>query len=146
VVPAPQENPDSFIHHNEQLGWHLRPVDEDPSDDPEDFTWCTKLEVGQIVDFSAHRDFGDFELIVASDGSYSTNVPIPEEANLYRLDRDNDTVTDEISTLVECGLDGSGLGEGSYEMNAYFWSPSDHRFRFEIVEEKGTLVPCGTIQ
>lgn len=140
VVPAAQEDPSLFVFYNEKLGWHMR--DPDEPDAEEGDSWLTRLNIGQVVRFSANRVYGDFTLNIATDGSYDVVGDIPADANCFRLFRDNDTINDSISSLIE----NCELGEGSHDIDAYWWSNEDYLFRLEFRDEKGVFVACGVEQ
>lgn len=139
IIPTPRADPNEFVMFNEAIGWHLRDPDEAEPFEAED-GWCTPLQPGQVVKFSANRVFGDFTLTVDGSG-YVTDRQIPAEANCFRLDHDTDTLASSLEELVN----GSGwmhdpLQPGEYDIDAYWWSDEEYPFRFDIVDGNGCLV------
>lgn len=146
VIPSPQFHPNNFVFHSEKIGWHMRDPDED-GDPEEGDGWLTLLTPEQVVGFSANRVFGDFTLTVEPDGSFSTNRPIPQEANCFRIDYDIDTLADSLATMVKNGTGFDGrLEAGTYDIDAYWWSNEEYLFKFHVIDGRGVFVPNGVRQ
>lgn len=144
IQPTPQSDINNFIFHDNKFGWHMRDPDA-PSSDPGD--WCFQLLVeGDLICFSAHEYFGDFVLTVHSDRTFTTDRPVPEKANCFRIDRDLDTIQPTLADLVNDDPNGFPLEPGEHAMDCYWWSEEEYLFRFEIAERKGAFAACGVKQ
>lgn len=132
VVPVPQRDIDAFIHRAEGGTWFLMPVDAD--DDDDDF-YREALEPGQIVEFSAYEDYGDWTIRINDDRSIDAGG-IPDKATHFRLDDDNDTLAYSLIELAANG-DGSPLPAGEHQVSAWYWSDASYSFRF-VVDADGT--------
>jgi hypothetical protein len=140
-LPELQNYPNAFICHHAELGWMLRPVEEQDEDIDEDFS-ILRLVDGLVVKFSASIYYGDFELVVRDDGSFETDRDIPIKANNFRVDRDTDGIQ---PTLQELVVDG-GLEPGIHAIDACWWSEEEFVFAFDIAEGKGQLTQVGVVQ
>ena len=139
VVPDPQEDVNQFLRSDGE-GWYLIPVEEDDPDENE--PWPLRLVDGQRVSFYANRHYGDFKLTIAADGSYSTDRPIPDDANCFRVGYDIESLSSSLAELIE----NSELAAGEHDIDAYFWSDIEYFFRFEIADGVGKLVELGAMQ
>lgn len=145
-VPDPQNDPNSFICHDAEHGWFLRPVEEKDATFGDGYYPLT-LSEGQVVKFSAFINYGDFALTIRDDRSFETDRDIPEKANCFRVDRDTDTLQPSLGELVSCG--GGLFGEmepGTHAIDAYWWSEEEYAFTFSIVDGTGQLAPAGVVQ
>lgn len=139
AIPDPQEDVNLFLRQDGE-GWYLIPVEEDDPDEEE--PWPLRLEEGQKVGFYASRYYGKFRLTIAGDGSSSTDSPIPEDANCFRVDFDIESLSSSLPELIE----NSQLAQGEHEIDAYLWSDIEYYFRFEIIGVAGRLVELGAMQ
>lgn len=143
VIPEPQASPDAFIHLDKTDGWVLRPCGQ-AADEEDDIFYVTKIRDGDIIGFDANQVFGDYSLTVREDGTFSTDRPVPEKANCFRIDRDTDTLATSASELVAGSrFMGDPLEPGTYDMDAYWWSAKPVHFRFRVdAAGKSRFEPC----
>ncbi|ANM12094.1 hypothetical protein [Rhizobium sp. N324] len=142
-LPALQTDPNAFVCRHAELGWMLRPVEEQDEDLDEGFG-ILHLVDGQVVRFSASIYYGDFELVVREDGSFETDREIPTKANCFRVDHDTDTLQPSLRELVV--NDDGGLEPGIHAIDACWWSEAETVFTFRIVDGKGQLTRVGVVQ
>jgi hypothetical protein len=125
-IPAPRPHPSDWIKGPTGDLWELFSTDEnDPEAD------SIKVAPGDIVAFQYCIHYGYFELTVNSDGTYSLENPIPEEAEYFRIWFDSDTLSESIEDLIA----NSDLTPGDKEtVEAYYWSP-DERWALVVGRE-----------
>ncbi|MBX5112730.1 hypothetical protein [Rhizobium lentis] len=145
-VPDPQADPNAFIRHSEELGWYMRPVEDQDSGLFLEGFGIIELAEGKVVKFNATENYGDLTLTVHDDGTFATDGDIPAKANCFRIDRDTDTLQRSLSDLVSGGDYGEKLKAGSYDIDAYWWSEEEYAFTFSVVDGKGQLTPVGVVQ
>ncbi|OWV67901.1 hypothetical protein ATY76_13300 [Rhizobium sp. R339] len=145
-VPDPQGDPNAFIGYNDEIGFYLRPVEDQDSNSPDQDFGAIEVKEGETVRFYAMENYGDFTLIVRDDGTFETDREIPAKANCFRLDRDTDTLQPSLSELVNNGYFGETLKPGSHDIDAYWWSEEEYAFAFSIVDSKGRLTQVGVVQ
>ena len=58
------------------------------------------LAPGDIVRLQENRTYPDTDLIVQGDGTWTTEVPVPDECNCFLLDCDRESLSHEIDDLV----------------------------------------------
>ena len=148
VVPVLAEDPATIVFPGGPTGW-LMVADEDDKDDDEEY--CrVPLEPGQIVQFGAHRWYGEFELWITEDGSYALPDPHPADATHFRLvHADELDMHNSIDELVKAGdpeyLDRSTpLQPDSYDVSIWYWS-DPISFRFEVEDGKPKFVRCDDV-
>ena len=120
-IPDPEEDPNSFIHRAGD-NWFLRPTEEDEDDE----NYSQRLQHGDIVMFDENRVFGDFTLIIEDDGRWLTTTHVPAQANCFRLERENETISHSIDDLISL----MEMKEGEYSIDAYWWSDYEVPLRF----------------
>src|SRR5690606_11249517 len=78
VMPAPQPSPDDFIHQLGLGAFQLRAPDE-----PDDEAFVVDILPGQVIEFSAFDDFGEIEVVVNDDLSFTQDRPTPVGATQF---------------------------------------------------------------
>lgn len=141
VIPEPQASPDAFIRRDGDGRFFLVPCEWNEEDED---NYRINLDACHVIAFDANQVFGDFSLTVREDGTFSTDRPVPDKANCFRIDRDTDTLATSLSELVAGSrFMGDPLEPGTYDMDAYWWSKNPVWFRFRVdADGKTRFEPC----
>lgn len=119
--------PDAFIRRDGE-GWLLRLPDD--HEDAENEFYRMRVEPGQIVNFTWTESFGDVEVTVRHDGTWSTDYAVPEGATHFYAYAEG-IMADSLEELVDEGDGSGGLEPGTYEVSCYTWSETI-LYRFEV--------------
>lgn len=138
--PTPQADPNAFISGDPEIGYWLMPVAGD--EERELITYHIAIAPGDVIAFDCHRHYGDFSLTVYADGEWSTPQPIPQDANCFTIDHDDDTLSGTIPDLIE----NNDLAPEIHFMTCWHWSSSRTMFRFEVKDGRASLVQIGGTQ
>lgn len=126
AMPAPQPSPDDFIHQLGLGAFQLRAPDE-PEDDE---AFVVDILPGQVIEFSAFDDFGEIEVVVNDDLSFTQDRPTPEGATQFCILGDPESMDSSIEAIVRADATTSG----ELTICAYSW---EHRqsFRLEVADD-----------
>lgn len=139
IIPAQQEDVNSFIHKQDGQFW-LGPAG-DEWNEASDF-YKKQLEDGCIIGFSALERYDDITVDVDTD-SFETFPATLTRANGFRLvDGDEDDIFESVEQLVEFGNDRKRLEPGSYEVECWWWSEQEFPYRFIVENGNGRFEPC----
>lgn len=115
-VPAPQKDPSAFIKGPVGDLWLVAPEGHE-----HEAFYRKLLTPGDVVDFMLCRTWPSIEVTIGADLKIEKHDPMPEGATLFWADRDSDTISEDLDTLVK---DYMGLEPGTLDVEPYDWSIS----------------------
>lgn len=121
--PPPQASCEAFAIRMNNGVWRLR--------HPETQKELERaLAPGDVIRFCAFRDYPTRQLTVETDGTWSLDAPVPDDATHFMIDGDADTLGVTINEIVKgWGDPCSALGPGTHTLWNYHWSePFSMRF------------------
>lgn len=128
-VPAPQQDPSAFIRGSVGELWLIAPEGQDDNE-----TYRTMVSPGDLVEFDLCRVWPEIEVTIGADHKIVRHDPIPKGATLFWYDRDPDTISDSLDTLIETLAGEYELEPGTIEVEPYDWSISA---QFRLVVDGG---------
>lgn len=139
TIPALRDSPTDSLWCDPRTGiWHVAAFDENGARDSS-YT-AIALTDGEIVGFSPHEDYGQFDAVVDDEGKLRAHFP--PKANWFALD-DHDTIGLDLQDLDNAlREEGDAKPGDSFVVRAWWWGCSvPHRLvidgataRFEVVQ------------
>lgn len=132
LMPTPRSSPEGFVLQMLPGRYELYATSASA-----DFEFSEDLVHGQVVEFTAFDQFGEFELTVNDDLSFTQDRPTPAGATRYCIHQRPETMMRTLEALVAVHLT-----PGIYRIGAYGPEVRKH-FRFERIDTRtARFVPC----
>lgn len=135
VSPSPRPHPDHWLIAEDVTapGWWVTDPDDDQSA-------SERIDIGGTMAFSWFIDHGELVFTISRDGSFTTNRPIPAEANCFCQQGDADTLDPTPDGFARNWAENtfSPADAETYGVVvwAYQWSERPVTFRLGLVEGK----------
>lgn len=140
VMPPGRLSPEGFLIEADgdyYLGYAL---DAEDASEQEKRHLSRKIASGDIVKFICCEQFGEIDITINPDGTFTTDEPPPTRANRFMVQYDPDTMADNLETFVKYYIENEALSEPRTETLSMAWWSEELPHKLTVTYE-GTWPP-----